>query len=129
MTPKQEAFVREYLIDLNATQAAIRAGYSAHTAEQQGCRLLVNVQVEQAISKAQAKTAHRAQVTVDDHLAQLKEIRDAALAGGKFAAAATCEMARGKVLGFYVEKVQVEDVTDRAAQMRQRREKRLGSAR
>lgn len=108
MTPKQEAFVREYLIDLNATQAAIRAGYSAKTAEQAGCRLLRDVQVSKRIVKAQEKVAERAQITVDDHLAQLKEIRDAALAEGKYAAAATCEMARGKVLGFYVEKVEVD---------------------
>jgi phage terminase small subunit len=40
LTPKQEAFVVEYLRDLNATQAAIRAGYSRRTAKQQGARLL-----------------------------------------------------------------------------------------
>jgi hypothetical protein len=45
MTPRQTRFVAEYLIDLNASQAAIRAGYSAHTAEQQGPRLLGNVEV------------------------------------------------------------------------------------
>jgi phage terminase small subunit len=39
LTPKQRRFVDEYLMDLNATQAAIRAGYSTHTAEQQGARL------------------------------------------------------------------------------------------
>ncbi len=43
LTPKQARFVEEYLIDLNATQAAIRAGYSAKTAEVQGSRLLGNV--------------------------------------------------------------------------------------
>ena len=45
MTPKQERFAQEYMIDLNATQAAIRAGYSAHTADVQGPRLLGNVGV------------------------------------------------------------------------------------
>ena len=39
LTPKQARFVEEYLIDLNATQGAIRAGYSAKTAEEQGSRL------------------------------------------------------------------------------------------
>ncbi len=44
MTPKQQRFVHEFLIDLNATQAAARAGYSEKTAPQQGGRLLKNVQ-------------------------------------------------------------------------------------
>jgi phage terminase small subunit len=45
LTPKQEQFVAEYLIDLNATQAAIRAGYSPKTAQEQASRLLSNVMV------------------------------------------------------------------------------------
>ena len=43
--------VEEYLIDLNATQACIRAGYSVKTANEQGARLLVNVSIQEAISK------------------------------------------------------------------------------
>ena len=50
LTPKQERFVEEYLIDLNATQAAIRAGYSAKTAEAQGSRLLSNVNVSALVA-------------------------------------------------------------------------------
>ena len=46
MTPKQQRFCDEYLIDLNATQAAIRAGYSEKTAKEQGSRLLTNVNVK-----------------------------------------------------------------------------------
>ncbi len=46
LTPKQARFVEEYLIDLNATQAAIRAGYSAKTANEQGAQLLVSVRKE-----------------------------------------------------------------------------------
>lgn len=65
LTDKQKAFVLEYLVDLNATQAAIRAGYSARTAEQQGSRLLRNVQVQEAIRQGQAERAERTQVTAD----------------------------------------------------------------
>lgn len=50
LTLKQQRFVEEYLIDLNATQAAIRTGYSAKTAEVQGPRLLGNVRVSAAIA-------------------------------------------------------------------------------
>ncbi len=49
LTPKQARFVEEYLLDLNATQGAIRAGYSAKTAEVQGSRLLGNVKVREVL--------------------------------------------------------------------------------
>ena len=52
MTPKQEKFCDEYLIDMNATQAAIRAGYSADTAYSAGQRLLKNVDVKTRIQNA-----------------------------------------------------------------------------
>lgn len=55
-TPKHQAFAKEYLVDHNAKQAAIRAGYSEHTAKQQGSRLLTygDVQAEiAALERAQ----------------------------------------------------------------------------
>lgn len=52
LTPKQKLFVDEYLIDLNATQAAIRAGYRPDNAEQMGYQLLQKTSVSDAISKA-----------------------------------------------------------------------------
>lgn len=55
MTPKQERFVAKYLIDLNATQAAIRAGYSKKTAKQQAARLLANADVSRAVAEAQGR--------------------------------------------------------------------------
>ncbi len=70
LTPKQEAFVREYLIDLNATQAAIRAGYSAKSAPAEGSRLLTNVKVQDAIAAAQEARAERLDITADMVLAQ-----------------------------------------------------------
>ncbi len=108
MTPKQEAFVREYLVDLNATQAAIRAGYSERTAAETGYENLRKPQVAAAIAEAQAKVAATAGMTIEQHMADLKRIRDAAFAAEKYAAAATAEVARGKVAGFYVEKVELD---------------------
>ena len=55
LTPRQARFVDEYLIDLNATQAAIRAGYSAKTAQTQSSRLLSNVMVQAAILDGMAE--------------------------------------------------------------------------
>ncbi len=71
LTAKQERFVAEYLIDLNATQAAIRAGYSEKTAEQQGSRLLSNAKVAAAIAEAQTKRSERTEVTQDYVLASI----------------------------------------------------------
>jgi phage terminase small subunit len=68
LTPKQERFVGEYLIDLNATQAAIRAGYSAKTAEQQGYQLLQIPSVSELIAKGAQKRAEKAEITAQDVL-------------------------------------------------------------
>ncbi len=61
MTPKQAAFVAEYTKDGNATQSAIRAGYSAHTADVQGPRLLGNVAIQQALQQVKADAVQRVQ--------------------------------------------------------------------
>lgn len=74
LTAKQRCFVDEYLIDLNATQAAIRAGYSAKTAEQQGPRLLGNVGVSAAIAAAMKDRAERTEVDADYVLKRMIEI-------------------------------------------------------
>lgn len=65
LTPKQQRFVEEYLIDLNATQAAIRAGYSEKTANEQGARLLANVSVSEAVQSAMADRSKRTEITAD----------------------------------------------------------------
>lgn len=65
LTARQKFFVKEYLVDLNATQAAIRAGYSAKTAEQQASRLLSNVKVQEAIQEAQDKRAAKVDITAE----------------------------------------------------------------
>lgn len=74
LTAKQARFVEEYLVDLNATQAAIRAGYSAKTAEQQGSRLLGNVEVSATIATAQQQRSERVQLHADDVLSELRAL-------------------------------------------------------
>lgn len=71
LTPKQAAFVREYLIDLNATQAAKRAGYSPATSNEQGARLLANASVKAAIEAAQNVRASKVELTAEMVLAGL----------------------------------------------------------
>lgn len=71
LNPNQRRFVQEYLVDLNATQAAIRAGYSAKTAYVQGSRLLANVKVQAEIVKAQTKIAAKLEITAEKVLKEL----------------------------------------------------------
>lgn len=71
---KQRRFVDEYLIDLNATQAAIRAGYSVKTANEQGSRLLANVSVQTAIAEKMADRSRRTGVNQDRVVLELAKI-------------------------------------------------------
>lgn len=74
LTDKQKKFVEEYLIDLNATQSAIRAGYSVRTANEQGARLLANVSIQEAISKAMAERSRRTGINQDRIVQELARI-------------------------------------------------------
>ena len=74
LTQKQRRFVQEYLVDLNATQAAVRAGYSERTAHVQGPRLLGNVRVQVAIREALKKREQRTEITQDRVLTELAKI-------------------------------------------------------
>ena len=74
LTAKQQRFVDEYLIDLNATQAAIRAGYSADTAMEQGYQLLRKTSVSNAISQAMAHRSRRTGITQDRVLRELARV-------------------------------------------------------
>ena len=74
LTPKQAAFVKEYLIDKNATQAAIRAGYSAKTADRIGPELLGKTCVEAAVNRNLIKQQERTEVTADRVLRELAAI-------------------------------------------------------
>lgn len=79
LSARQQLFVAEYLKDLNACQAAIRAGYSARTAETAGPRLLRNVQVQSAVAEAQRRRLDRVEVKADEVLRELLRIATADL--------------------------------------------------
>lgn len=74
LTPRQENFCREYLIDLNATQAAIRAGYSARTAYSIGARLLTQTAVIECIKQLKQKRIEQLGVDAKYVLNRLVEI-------------------------------------------------------
>ncbi|HBP1723891.1 TPA: terminase small subunit [Pseudomonas aeruginosa] len=74
LTKKQRLFVDEYLLDLNATQAAIRAGYSTRRAAEIGYQLLQRPEVAQAIQAAMAERSKRTEVEADYVIRRLREI-------------------------------------------------------
>jgi len=76
LTPKQQAFVREYIVDLNASASAVRAGYSPKTSMEQGYQLLHNTSVAEAIAKEQAKRAGKVGLDAEWVLKRLKDISD-----------------------------------------------------
>lgn len=85
MTPKQEAFVREYLIDLNASAAYKRAGYAAkgNAAEVNAARLLRHAQVAAAIQVEMDKRAERTQITADYVLEGIRDTVERCRAEGE----------------------------------------------
>lgn len=107
LTPKQDRFTREYLVDLNATRAAARAGYSKKTVHVQGPRLLGNVRVKQRIAELQAAAAERNEVTVDSVVAMLLDsYRDAKAAKQHGPAVRAVELL-GKRLGMFRDRFEV----------------------
>lgn len=74
LTAKQQAFIEEYLIDLNATQAAIRAGYSKKTAQQVGSQNLSKLVIQTSIQKAMKQRSERTGITAVKVLDAIAEI-------------------------------------------------------
>lgn len=74
LTPKQQRFVQEYLVDLNATQAAIRAGYSPKTAEIIGFENLRKPKIKAEIDRVMQDRAKRTEITQDKVVQELAKI-------------------------------------------------------
>lgn len=137
LNPKQQRFVDEYLIDLNATQAAIRAGYSQKTAKAIGHENLTKPDIAAAIAEGQARLAGNAELNAETVLRNLEAARVNAMATLEWGPAIrACEL-QGKHLGMFVERTEnntnltVTDAVDRPAretreQWIARRAKELG---
>lgn len=115
LTDKQARFVQEYLVDLNATQAAIRAGYSARTAEWIGPQLLGKSHVSNAIAMKMADRSKRTEITADLVMRDVEAIKRDAMRESTdkdgnpamvnhAAALKACEL-QGKHLGMFTDKV------------------------
>ena len=103
LTPKQAQFAGEYLADHNATQAAIRSGYSERTAKQQGSRLLTNVDVRAEIVVLEREQQQADQV---DRQYVITRLRHFAEHGEKEANRLRATELLGKTVGLFVEQVE-----------------------
>lgn len=106
LTPKQAAFVREYLIDLNATQAAIRAGYSKKTARSVGHENLTKPDIEAAIRTALDERAQKASLTAQEVLDGLRREAEYFDEGSSHSARVAAWAHLGKHLGMFTDKVE-----------------------
>lgn len=103
LTPKQQRFVNEYLVDLNATQAAIRAGYSPRTARNQASDLLAKPDIQDAIRSARAEQQARTQITADYVLRRLRLEAHRTGKGSQHSARVRALELLGRHLGLWVE--------------------------
>ncbi|MDR3581147.1 MAG: terminase small subunit [Oryzomonas sp.] len=106
LTRKQTLFVSEYMLDLNAAHAALRAGYSAHTAKETGCRLLHKPEVAEAIRRAVEARAERLQLSSEDVLRSIVDIRGRAVTGGNLTQALRANELLGRHLKLFTDRVE-----------------------
>lgn len=106
VSDKQRRFIEEYIIDMNATKAAIRAGYSEKTASEQSCRLLTYEHIKIALQEKRAEIADKCDITVMDLIKELEEARGLAIDSMQSSAAVAATMGKAKMLGFLTDKVQ-----------------------
>lgn len=107
LNPRRERFCQEFIKDGNATQAAVRAGFSLKGARQVAHRLLTNADIEARIADLRAPIATEAGLTLASHLEELERLRDAAKGANAYGPAVSAEVARGKAAGLYTEKREV----------------------
>ena len=128
LTDKQQAFVAEFLVDLNATQAAIRAGYSVKTAYAIGEENLKKPEIAHAIAQAQAERAEKTQRTALDVLKDIQDVSKEARDGGDLKTALKGYELEGKHLGMFTERINLTGNLDLAVAIEEGR-KRVSSER
>lgn len=122
LTAKQELFVQEYLIDMNASAACIRSGYRSKNPDVDGYRLLVKPSITDAIRERMAIREKRTEITQDMVVSELRKVAfdNDPTTGGPYRDSAKMKALEllGKHLGMFVERIQlnasmtVEDALD-----------------
>lgn len=108
LTPKQERFVTEYLIDFNGTQAAIRAGYSESTARQTASENLTKPDIQEALKAAKAEYAKQHGVTIGEVTEMHRKAYRVALEAGNPGAMTTAAQNLAKLHGLIVDRAETK---------------------
>lgn len=111
LTPKRERFCREYSVDYNGTQAAIRSGYSKHSAKEIASELLTIPNVKARIEALQAKVAEKLNITTEYLTNELIENHNLARKSKKLNDSNRAIELIGKLHGKFVEKIETKDTT------------------
>lgn len=125
LTDKQARFCEEYLIDLNATQAAIRAGYSEKTAREQAAQNLSKLNIQEKIAELKAERSKRTEITQDSVIQELAAVARAEVKGVRAVDKLKALELLGKHLGMFVERYEVNaaEIEKRIAEAREQGKK------
>lgn len=125
LTDRQARFCEEYLIDLNATQAAIRAGYSEKTANRIASELLSKLDIQEKITELKAERAKRTEMTQDSVIQELAAVARAEVKGVRAVDKLKALELLGKHLGMFVERYEVNaaEIEKRIAEAREQGKK------
>lgn len=117
LTPKMQAFVREYLIDLAPAAAARRAGYSAHTANRTAYDLLQKPNIRELVDAEIAARSERTRLTADNVLTSLQRLSLKAEAAEDYGPAIRAQEHLGRHLKLFTDRLEVKDTTPRAERL------------
>jgi phage terminase small subunit len=112
LTPKQQAFVREYPVDLCGAKAAVRAGYLPKNAKKSAHELMQKPEIRAAIDKAMRERAERTLVTADENLKAIERLANAAERATEFAAAIRARELIGRHHRSFTDKVELTGKND-----------------
>jgi phage terminase small subunit len=108
LTDKQKMFCKEYIVDLNATQACIRAGYSEKTAKQIGCENLSKPYLQEEIARLMKSREDRVQLTADKVLTDIERVRGLAEGSEQYSISLKASELQGKHLAMFTDKQQID---------------------
>ena len=108
LNTKQKMFCKEYLIDLNATQACIRSGYSEKTAKEMGYENLTKPHVQDEIQRLKVEREKRIQLTADKVLEDIERVRKKAEGSEQYTVSLKASELQGKHLAMFTEKHKVD---------------------
>jgi len=107
LTERQKMFCKEYIVDLNATQASIRAGYSEKTAKQIGSENLSKPYLQEEIARLMKSREERVKLTADKVLEDIERVRTLAEGSEQYSVSLKASELQGKHLAMFTDKQQI----------------------